>query len=239
VSTIDQQIAQLSNEGRKRRSNDWAATVILGGACVTVLATWGFGYFTHDWWLRESEAGVYNAKARATGDYFLTDWTWGCFFALALLAAFLILRPWSHRMFSVFVGVAVAVGAGFTLHYSLQQWDLAEAKTVEVLRTTVYPWGDTKYHCGRAEWTDSKGNLWAADTGRYRNSGYESCDFVVVFKGWEEVGHENIPDDAMKKNDGADTNVEITGDGTVVVSMNGSRVLSFPIKKPSRSGSVK
>ncbi len=236
MSTIDQQIAQLSNEGRKRRSNDWAATVILGGACVTVLATWGFGYFTHDWWLRESEAGVYNSKARVTGDYFLTDWTWGCFFALALLAAFLILRPWSHRIGSVIFGVLVAAGAGVALWYSLQQWDVAEAKTVEVLRTTAYPWSDGKYSCGSDEWTDSKGNLWAVDTGRYTNSGHESCDNVLVFKGWKEIGHEDIPDEAMSRFDGADTSVEITDDGTVTVSMSGEVVLRFPIKKPSDKG---
>lgn len=239
VSTIDQQIAQLKNEGRRRRGKDWAAAVVLGGACVTVGATWGFGYLTRGWWLRETASGVYDPKARITKDYFLSDWTWGCFFALALLAVFLILRPWSHRMGSVVFGVLVAVGTGFALWFSLQQWELAEAKTVEVLRTTAYPWGDSKYECGRAEWTDSRGNLWAADTGRYEGSGYESCDFVVVFRNWKELGHENIPVAAMKKHDGSDPDVQIAGDGTVLVTMNGSRVLRFPIRKPSQAGSVK
>ena len=239
MPTIDQQIAQLSNEGRKRRSNDWLATVVLGGACVTVLAAWGFGYLTRGWWLRESASGVYDPNARVTGDYFLSDWAWGCFFALALLALFLIVRPWSHRLGSVLFGVLVAAGAGGVLWYSLQEWDVAEAKTVTVLRTTAYPWGETKYHCGRSEWTDSKGNLWAADTGRYENSGFQSCDFVVVFKGWKEVGHEDIPKDAMKRNDGSDPEVAISDNGTVTVTMGDKRVLRFPIEKPSLSGSVK
>lgn len=239
MSTIDQQIAQLSSEGRKRRGSDGRAIFLLGGACVTVVATWGFGYFTRGWWLRETAARVYDPKARITEDYFLTDWTWGCFFALALLAAFLILRPWSHRMGGVFFGFLVAAGAGGTLWYSLQQWDVAEAKTVDVLRTTAYPWGETKYDCGRAEWTDARGNLWAVDSGRYTNSGFESCDFVVVFKGWKEVGHEDIPKEAMKRNDGRDPEVAISDDGSVTVTMGDERVLRFPIKNPSLSGSVK
>lgn len=236
MSTIDEQIAQLNKEARKRRDNDGLAIVVLGGACVTVLATWGFGYLSRDWWLRDTAPEVYNARARVTGDYFLTDWTWGCSFALALLAAFLLLRPWSHRTGSVAFGVLVAAGAGFALWASLQQWDAAEAKTVEVLRTTAYPWSDGKYSCGRAEWTDAKGNLWAADTGRYTHGGHESCDNVLVFKGWKEVGHEDIPDRAMDKYDGADPVVEIAANGTVTVSMSGEVVLRFPIKKPSDRG---
>lgn len=235
MPTIDQEIALLSDEGRRRRRNDRRATVVLGGMCATVVATWGLGYLVRGWWPRDTAPGVYNPKARIMGDYFLTDWAWGCSIALGLLAAFLVFRPWSHRMGSVALGVLAAAGSGFVLWYSLQQWDVAEAKTVQVLRTTAYPWGETKYNCGRAEWTDSKGDLWAADTGRTSNSGHKSCDFVIVFKGWKAIGREYVADGAMRKHDGAETKVKILRDGTVVVTMDGSRVLSFPIKKPSRT----
>lgn len=236
MPSIDQQIAQLRTQGRNRRNNDWLASLVLGGACATVVATWGLGYVTRGWWLRATTPAVHHPEARVTADYFLTDWTWGCFLALALLAAFLVLRPWSHRIGSVAFGVVVAAGAGLALWYSLQEWDVAEAKTVEILRTTAYPWSDGKLSCGSAEWTDPKGNLWAVDTGRYTDRGHDSCDNVLVFKGWKEIGHENVPDGAMRRLDGADTSVNIASDGTVTVTMAGEVVLRFPVKKPSERG---
>ncbi|HWJ84595.1 MAG TPA: hypothetical protein VNR62_04155 [Cellulomonas sp.] len=238
MTTIDEEIARLDSKARKRRGQDLTASVLLLGACFTVLATWGLGRLTHGWWLRGTAPDVYDTTARSTGDYFLTDWLWGSFVALALLALFLVLRPWSHRVTSVVLGVLIGVGSAFVLAQSLDRWDQAEAATEVTLRTTPYPWEDSWYSCGWDAWTDGSGTVWSVHTGRHSGESYESCSFAVVHEGWREVARLDIPTKLMKRHDGSDPEVSISKRGVATVTMDGARVLHFSVTKVAAGGSA-
>lgn len=186
--------ANQRQQANRRRGSDFSAIALAGGAAVTVLGPYLLGHFVlRKTALLASDPGVYDERARGLGDHFLPDYLGGLAVVVALLAVFLLLRPWAFRLPSVILGWVLTVALFVILiPATMSQWDDAEAKTVASLRETSYPFAEDYIDCYSWDFDSENGasqrELWQVHLGRTRGTDVEGCNRINVYRGWIYVG---------------------------------------------------
>ncbi|KQQ05738.1 MULTISPECIES: hypothetical protein [unclassified Rathayibacter] len=236
--TLEQKIAAARAKAAVRRTSD--ALVIVGSiiACITVVVPWLIGRWpARDTFFRTNGL-LFDTRVRGDGDYFLSDWMMGCAIILLVVAAFLLLRPWSLRAASIVFGfTALAAAALWLIPASSAQWNAAEQVSYSKLTTTAYPWsvkGDifskVTYSCG-SDQLEVEGALWQVHTGQTSSSTGSGCNMVAVYRGWQWMGSATVPDG--ESIDG----VTIADDTTVSVTNSADvELLRFPLSTPPTVG---
>ncbi|WP_288338252.1 hypothetical protein [uncultured Gordonia sp.] len=194
----NRQAAAASAMVKARLAHDW--TVIGWGvtAVVTVLAPYLLGHLVmrRTALLAPSEA-VYDGAVRGVFDAFLADYLAGVVVILALLAAFLLLRPWHGRVIMVVIGAALLISTFVAAGKASTAWASAEADAAEKLRTTAFPFQKRYKTC--EVWTFNGENglqqaeLWQVYlTSTVSASG---CNKIEVYRGWTFVGYRQLRSD--------------------------------------------
>lgn len=186
--------ATQRQQANRRRGTDFSAITLAGGAAVTVLGPYLLGHFV----LRKTpllvpDPAVYDERARGLGDHFLPDYLGGLAVVVAVLAVFLLVRPWAFRQPSVILGWVLAVALiAILIPTTMSQWDDAEAKTVASLRETSYPFAEEYIDCYSWDFDSENGasqrELWQVHLGRTRGTDVDGCNRINVYRGWIFVG---------------------------------------------------
>ncbi|MGW0036372.1 hypothetical protein [Gordonia sp. NPDC003376] len=198
TTSQNRQAAPASATVKARVAHDW--TVIGWGvaAVVTVLAPYLLGHLLmrRTALLAPSEA-VYDGAVRGVFDAFVADYLAGVVVILALLAAFLLLRPWGGRVTTVIIGVVLLISTFVVAGKASTAWASAEADAAEELRTTAFPFQERYKTC--EVWTFHGENglqqaeLWQVYlTSTVSASG---CNKIEVYRGWEFVGYRQLRSD--------------------------------------------
>ncbi|RKR76287.1 hypothetical protein [Frondihabitans australicus] len=231
ANDFDARLRDVRASAARHRSADVVLIVLTLLLSATVLVPWLLGRFLlRDTLFRPEASSVFDIAIRKNGTYFLSDWTAGLAVLFVFLGLALVLRPWSLRIGRVVFGfLFLAVGAGVFGPVSSHLWSLDEHVSADRLRTTAYPWSDTKYECDEQEAMFS-GDLWQAHTAR--TEGLDGgCDRIVVYKGWEPVGWAQLPHGKTE------SSLVIQNNGLVQVKDdNGHVITSFAIWKPPIQG---
>ncbi|QSE87068.1 hypothetical protein [Rhodococcus koreensis] len=181
-------------DARKRTEIDWIAIGLAALAAVTVLGPYLIGHFLmRRTPLLEEYQAIFDPEVRGIWDHFGPDYLAGLVVIAALLALFLLVRPWKFRTISIVIGwVVVAVTLFFLLPMTTSTWDAAEGKSLANLRETAFPFAERYYDC--ASWTFASENgaqqpeLWQVHLGQLKGASVDGCNKVDVYRGWRFVG---------------------------------------------------
>ncbi|KAF0845285.1 hypothetical protein [Nocardia caishijiensis] len=191
----EQRDAQRRRAVQPRRDNDYAALGFAALACLTVLGPYLLGHFlVRKTFLLAPDSRVYDDQARGLADHFWADYLGGVVAIGALLAVFLLARPWEFRRREVVIGgVIAAVTLVFVMPTASSQWHDAEGKTITALRESAFPFGARYVECAnwQLEGEDASGRpeLWQVYLAQTLGSPrVRDCNRVNVYQGWRSVG---------------------------------------------------
>lgn len=161
---------------------------------VTLIGPYLLGHFVlRETWLLAPDPGVYDGAVRGLGDHFVPDYLAGVAAVTALTAAFLLLRPWHHRVRSVVLGWVLVVGLiAFLLPAVDNRWRDSERTSIGKLATTAYPFGERYYTCDsyayQISWQRGGTEVWQIYLAQEAGFPGRACNRVEVYNGWRRVG---------------------------------------------------
>ncbi|MFI7000830.1 hypothetical protein [Nocardia sp. NPDC050175] len=181
-----------------RRENDYAAMVFAALICLTVLGPYLIGHFAiRRTSLLAPDLRVFDGAVRGLTDHFGPDYLAGAAAVTAVLAVFLLVRPWSFRVSSVVIGWALVAGlVAWLLPLTTTKWHDAEQTSVTKLASTAFPFNDRFYSCDGYRYSI---NWSAGAVGGARSEVWQiylsqaagfagGCNRIDVYNGWQRVG---------------------------------------------------
>ncbi|MFE1596956.1 hypothetical protein [Nocardia sp. NPDC058705] len=175
---------------RGRREADHGAIGLTVFVCITILGPYLLGHFViRRTLLLQPDSRVYEEQARGITDHWWADYFGGVTAILALLALFLLVRPWAFRRTEVGTGWAVAI---FTLvvlvPLTIAQWHDAEEKTVTSLREGSFPHADRYLNCASytflAKDESGRPETWQVHLGSTKGTHPRNCNRADIYRGW-------------------------------------------------------
>ncbi|WP_182481394.1 protein kinase domain-containing protein [Nocardioides immobilis] len=168
---------------------DYAFVFLAGAGCITVLVPWLLGTFALDGAFGRDNSGLVPVDgARSFGTYFLSNWIAGCAALLMVLAAVLGFRALlGRRIGAAVLGVLGLVGALILVPISDDKWDAAEQATAN---KAYDPEFENFFTCGGA--VSETEPAWSVWTFRIKDSPFEGCNRVRLYRGLTEVESINL-----------------------------------------------
>jgi serine/threonine protein kinase len=176
-----------------RRDRDGRALLWAVGLCVTVLVPLGLGYFVMAKTpLLKPNPAVLTDDVRKFSDHFPAYYLAGVFLILIVLAVALLWPPLQGRPLWTGIGVVALIGAIMAATHASSSWEGAEAKAVDRLASTAFPFGKHYYSCGSSyfdlNFKNGDHQMWQNYLAKTTDLPGSSCNRIVVYEGWNQVG---------------------------------------------------
>ncbi|WP_091325171.1 hypothetical protein [Arthrobacter sp. cf158] len=194
-------LCQSSKDFLGRRSPiDKAVLSWLVGLALTGVGPWLLGRFVlQDNIMYTASSGVFNRSAREFWPYVPTLYVGGVAGLLLVGGIAMVLQPWTGRVGSGLVGLALVAVSLPVGSFGTSLWQAQEDATAQRIVVTPFPFEDSYYTCGHAEASllDASGKSWLYQVWSARMAGSQvsadACNRVVIYQGWQRLRADDLP----------------------------------------------
>lgn len=220
----------------RRRSGDRAAILATVVTCVTVLVPWLVGRLVlRDTPLLPRDERLFDIRVREYGDYFPAELLAGYCIVGAVLALFLLIRPWRGRAISIVAALSIFTSVlVWGVPASRGLWLHQEDRLAIQLTTGPYPYN--KLHPSNCSAYSVE---YPADEGTW-TVGIDSCQVLYVYEGWRQrstVGPLPQGSAITQTFAFADGSTETSAFAALVRSREGQYLLGFGVPNSDRAWS--